>query len=286
MRSKAVHSIVKVTAGIDWISGTLSSDEVDYQTWVADCTYALKQEALGGYIIEMRRLQGYEGMGYESTFVGVNDDRAFAQFSGEKANRAYDYLDHPKVHISRLDLQITVQTDVMDYNQGKRCLVAARTYNKALPTHKQRKIDFWLGEGGSDTVYIGSKSSDIRLRIYNKETQSEELRYTRCWRYEAVLRNEVATSMYRKCILAGDQATDFILSTVLEYGRQRGIVLPGLEHIDPVPLDYPSKPPTDIERKLKWLEKQVKPTLEKLSAQGYGDQAAKALGLTLPDDQT
>jgi hypothetical protein len=286
MLPKALPTITAVSAGVDWISGTLPAGALDYQTWIGDCEYALMELAKGGNILEHRRLQGYEGMGFSNTFVGTKDDRAFAQYTGERANWAYPYMDHPKVHISRIDLQITVQTDVMDLNQGKRCLRAARTYNKALPEHRRRKIDFWLGDAGADTVYIGSASSPIRARIYNKQAQSEDIRYTRCWRYEIVLRNDTADRVYRTVVSEGDQATDYIFSAVIEYCRQRGVEIRGLEHIEPIPLVTVVSVPTDVERKLTWLEKQVKPTLKKLSEQGYGDQAARALGLWLPDAQS
>lgn len=282
--SKHQTTIDKVTAGVDWITGTLPSGALDYQTWIGDNYYALQQVALGGELIESRRLQGFEGMGFGQTFVGSNEERAMAQFSGERANWAYPYLDHPKVHISRLDIQITVQTDEMDANQGKRCLRAARTNNKNLPANKRRRIDFWLGEGGADTVYIGSASSPIRVRIYNKEAQSEDIRFTRCWRYEVVYRNEVATSVFRSLVLKGDQATSFCLQSVIGRLSERGVVVCGLEHIEAEPLEAIVKPPTDVERKLKWLNKQVKPTIDKLREAGYGTEAARAMGLWIPEE--
>jgi hypothetical protein len=41
--------------------------------------------------------------------------------------------------------------------------------------------------------------------------------------------------------------------------------------------------PTDIERKLRWLEKQVKPSIKWLTDKGYGDTLAGVLGLSHPD---
>jgi DNA relaxase NicK len=57
-----------------------------------------------------------------------------------------------------------------------------------------------------------------------------------------------------------------------------------MEFIEPVALERVIDIPTDVERKLKWLEKQVKPTLRKLSELGYGDAAATAMGLWVPKE--
>jgi len=282
--AKVEPRVTKVTAGIDWLSATLPQGALDYHVWVADCYWALEQLAKEGFILEHRKMQGYEGMGFGNCFVGENDKGAFAQVTGEKANWFYPYTEHPKTHVSRIDAQITVQTDIVNLNEGKRCLVAARTHNKTLPVNKRRKPRMLLGEDGEDTVYIGSSSSDKQLRIYNKEAQSEDIRYTRCWRYEAMLRNDAAAPLYRKCLSEVYPATEFILSFVVDYCRQRGISIRGLEHIEPVALEYVVKPPTDIERKLKWLRDQVKPTIKKLSEAGYGDQAAEAMGLWIPKE--
>jgi len=282
--ARELPRVTKVTAGIDWVSATLPRGALDYHVWVADCYWALEQLAKEGFVLEHRTMQGYEGMGFLNCFVGENDRGAFAQVTGEKANWFYPYTEHPKTHVSRIDAQITVQTDIANYNEGKRCLVAARTHNKTLPENKRRKTRMLLGDGGADTVYIGSTSADKQLRIYNKEAQSEELQYTRCWRYEAMLRNNPATGLYRSVLSEVYPAAEFILSFVVDYCRQRGISIRGLEHIEPVALEVIVKVPTDIERKLKWLKEQVKPTLEKLSAAGYGDQAAEALGLWIPKE--
>jgi len=234
--------------------------------------------------VEHRRLQGYEGVGYGNTFVGTNERGAFAQFTGEKAHWAYPYLEHPKVHIARLDVQITCQFDVMPDNLGKEACSDASTHDTNLPSNRQRSIDVYTSKGGGYTLYVGAVSSDQRLRLYNKQAQSEDIRYTRCWRYEVVLRNNHSDRMYRHVLSKRDTPAQYILSFVINFCRERGINIRGMEHIAAEPLDMPIKIPTDLERKLKWLEVQVKPTLKKLSEMGYGDQAARALGLWLPDE--
>lgn len=268
--------ITEVMAGIDWISVTLVKGALDYQVWRGDAHYALEQIAKRGNAIQHRKLQGYEGLSTDNCFIGENDEGSFAQFTGESANWAYDYLIHPKAHCSRIDIQMTVQTDEMNNNEGKRCLREARNFNKTLLQSRRRKIDFWLGDDGADTVYIGSTSSDQRGRIYNKDKQSEDIRFTKCWRYEAVLRNDYATRMYRKLSLEGIERADECLAFSIDFFRQRGVMVRGLEHIRPVELRPIVKVPTDVERKLEWLRKQVQPTLRKLRDLGYYREGVNA----------
>lgn len=277
-------TLTRVTAGIDWISGTLPEGVLDYQTWIGDCEWALMQIAKEGYVIEKRRNQGYEGFGFGNTFVGTNERGAFAQFTGEKAHYAYPFLEHPSVHISRLDLQVTTQMAVMDNTIGEKHYASANTYDQNLPQNRQRSIDRYTSKGGGYTLYIGSASSPQRLRVYNKQAQTEDIFYTRCWRYEMVYRNRVSDLLYRSVLSKGDTPEQFIVSNVVNATRERGVNILGLEHITPEPLDMPVKPPTDIERKLKWLATQVKPTIKKLSEAGYGDQAARAMGLWVPEE--
>ncbi len=283
--SKAVLPVIeKVTAGVDWVTCTLPEGADGYQEWIGKGHTLIEALGAEGNVIEYRKLQGYEGVAVGNSFVGTNEERAMAQFSGERANDAYYVLNHDKLHVSRIDLQLTVQTEAMDINEGKRCLRDAKHYNKDLSRYQRRRIDFWLGDEGADTLYVGAPSSERRLRIYNKEAQSEDIRYTRCWRYECVYRNDYATRLFFHLVSAYAEVTQFIVSQVAEFCRERGITIRNLEHIVAVPLERIVKVPTDVERKLKWLEHQVKPTLRKLSEMGYGDQAAEAMGLWIPKE--
>lgn len=276
MPSKVAPSVTEVTAGIDWVSVTLGRNELDYQVWKGDCYYALGEIAKTGNQLISRKLQGFEGLSCDNCFVGENETMGFAQFTGEKANWAFEYAHHIKAHCSRIDVQITVQTDIADVNQGKRNLREARNYNKTLPKARQRKIDFWLGENGADTVYIGSASSDQRGRIYNKEAQSEDIQYTKCWRYEAVFRNDYGTRMFRKLFDKDTARTDECVSQVVEFFRQRGVSIRSLEHIVASELRPMVKKPSDVERKLEWLRKQVQPTIRKLRELGYYTEGVTA----------
>jgi DNA relaxase NicK len=277
-------SIERVMAGIDWISATLPIEAEGYQEWVGrayGCLEVLRKE---GNIFETRKMQGYEGHSVGNCFVGQREDGAFCQITGERADTFYKELIHPKVRIPRLDVQITVQTTELDETIGEEAFNAATSHDSQLPLFKRRNIDRWTSKNGGYTLYVGSASADKRLRLYNKSAQSEDVRYTRCWRYEVVLRNNHSDEMFRSIVSKASEATNFIVSYVSYFCRERGITIRNLEYVTPVGLVRVVEIPTDVERKLKWLAKQVKPTLRKLSELGYGDEAAEAMGLWIPKE--
>lgn len=274
--------IEQVTAGVDWVSCTLGVNEVDYQVWKGDALYALQKVCDEGYTLITRKLLGFEGYGAGNSFVGENATHGYAQFTGEKAHWAYDYLIHPKAHYSRIDLQITAKYEVAALNEGKRCYRAAMDNNKALPSGRRRKIWLIIGSDGGDTCYIGSASSDQRARIYNKEIQSEAISYTRCWRYEVVWRNELATLLARNVLNGVTPREHHIMAIVLDWLAKRGVKLPDMARREVVVLPIERTRPTEHEASLKWLREQVRPTLERLRQANLYHQALGALGIDTP----
>jgi hypothetical protein len=269
--------IERLTAGIDWVSCTLGKGEQGYQIWKGEALYALQKVCDEGYQLLPRKLQGFEGLSAGNCFVGENDYRGFVQFTGEKADWAYDYVMHPKAHYARIDIQLTVKTDILDANEGKRCYRAAMDNNTSLSTGRRRKIWLIVGSDGGDTLYIGSQSSDQRARIYNKEVQSEDINYTRCWRYEVVLRNELSTQLARTGLNQTTARAEYCLAFCAQWLAKRGVSIPGLVSRTVIALPIERTLPTDIEKKLKWLREQVSPTYRYLCEMGLRDAAEEAL---------
>jgi len=265
-------TVETVYAGIDWISGTLGREEIEAQTWLYDALHALEVVQKAGNTYKRRSLLGFDGWESGGCFVGSNDTTHYAQFAGKYADDAYTFLDHPKVHISRIDLQITVQYSEELRKEGRYQYARATYHNKGLPAYRQRKINLYAGSDGGDTVYLGSPSSDTRGRVYNKAIQSGESAYERCWRYEVVFRNRYANDVYRQVVHEVSKATDIIIPAVITYYAQRGISVLGMGDWAELPISSPKKVRTDVERKLLWIKNQVVPTIRKLAELGYAEE--------------
>lgn len=266
-----------VWSGVDWISATLTRDALDSQTWLYDAIHALEQVQAHGNTYKRRSLLGFDGWESGNCFVGSNDTTHYASFAGKYANDAWHYLEHPKVHVSRIDLQITVQYDVELNKEGRYQYAQAIRFNRGLPEHRRRRIDLWAGSDGSDTTYVGSPSSDVRGRIYNKAKQSNEQAYERSWRYEVVYKNDYACSVFRQLVNAGDALTDVILSEVLNWYRQRGVVVLDVRSGSGNAIAAPKQPKSDVDRKLRWIRNQVVPTIRKLAELGYAEELMEVI---------
>jgi len=261
-----------VYCGVDWISGTLGREETKDQDWLHNCLNELSKVQSLGNTYKRRSMLGFDGWESGGCFVGSNDTMHYAQFAGKYAHDAYLALDHPKVHISRIDLQITVQYDIELEKEGRYQYARAIRHNKDLPPHRQRKIHLYAGSDNSDTIYLGSPSSSVRGRLYNKAKQSGDAHYARSWRYEVVYRNENAAIVYGHVANKADAPAEFILQEVSSWYAERGVIILDLGIGSGNAVKAPKQPASDVERKLRWIKNQVVPTIRKLAELGYAEE--------------
>lgn len=274
--------VERITAGIDWLSCSMPNTAPEYHEWRASCHKALEGIAKGGYKLEYRRLLGYEGLSAGNCFIGENEVGSFCQITGERANDWFDAVYHRDCKVSRIDAQITVKLTTMNPNVAKEAYRNATLENKTLPASRRRKLWIIVGSDGGDTFYLGSPTSEQRARVYNKEVQSEDIQFTRCWRYEVVFRNELSKQYATSYRQEGISRPKFILQSVSKWFRVRGVDIYGLPGFNGVILPIERTRPTDIEAKLRWVDTQVRPTIAYLIAEGYRDTL---MALLFPEEQ-
>lgn len=271
--------IEQITAGVDWITATLPLDSPRDAEWVMAGQQVLFDIAKEGYRIEERGLLGYRGVSAGNCFVGTREDGHMMQMTGHYADMAFKRIYRADMHISRVDVQVTVKYDVMPLN------IAGKAYRNALnedlgtKVSKRRKLYIITGSDGGQTLYVGAPSSEQRGRLYNKEVQSEKPEYARTWRYECVLRNERATQLCMRLAAEKPDYTHYVSTYVALWYETRSIEAPWGTNETITPLPPIRTLPTDIERALKWLEVQVAPTVRRLIEAGYRDTLIETLGI-------
>jgi len=270
--NRSVAKAQTVYAGVDWISATLGREDTSDQMWLYKGIQSLEAVAMLGNAYKRRSMLGFDGWECAGCFIGSNETRHYAQFAGKYANDAYRSIIHPDVHISRIDLQVTVQYDIELIKEGRYQYARAIHHNKSIPEYRRRKIHLYAGSDGGDTVYLGSPSSDVRGRLYNKAKQSGDTAYERSWRYEVVYRNESAANVFRRCIDADNAAAAIICAEVLNWYHERGVDILGVELGEHNPIASPKSARTDVQRKLAWIRTQVIPTIRKLAEMGYAEE--------------
>lgn len=259
-----MHTIERVTAGLDWLTMTLGSGALLDQVWLEKGLRCIDEVVKDGHELEYSNLMGYEGVRAGGCFVGTRIDGHMMQFSGRYADLYYDRTYRYDAHYSRLDAQVTVQFKNMPKRIAKEAYRDATTENETIPITRRRKLWIIVGSDGGDTFYCGSTSADARGRLYNKEVQSEDTNYTRCWRYEVQLRNQAAMGLIGSLQTRPTDRTQFLSDWVAIWWEKRGIHTPWT--VDDAQLVIPpiKTLPTDDERKLNWLKHQVSPTVRYL----------------------
>jgi Replication initiation factor len=272
--------IEEVTAGLDWITLTLPVGAVSDQVWLNTGLSCLDTVVQEGYELQYRDLLGYSGVGAGGSFVGTRHDTHMMQFSGRHADAFFADIYRFDAHISRLDVQVTVKFKKMPKGVAKEAYRDAIAENETIPVGRRRKIWVIVGSDGGDTCYVGSSSSDARGRIYNKEVQSEDPKYSRTWRFEVMLRNGQATSLSRSIQARLTARTQFCSDWVAIWFEKRGVKAPWTFDETFVPIPPLRTLPTDTERKLNWLKHQVSPTVKYLLTQCEKDTILTLLGLS------
>jgi len=275
----ALETPLRLEAGLDWFSATLpcghpESGQVYHVAF--DLSELIFNE--GNKAAEIMKL-GYRGIQSGKFFIGESDQGLLIVATGSEAMRAYQHLYISEMHVSRLDLQVTVWNPQDGRATGVLAEANARDYKKRGGKGNNRQIRHIADDGDGYTLYIGSRNSTSFMRLYNKGSESKDEYYEGSWRYEVETHNIVATEAARQLSLATVSIEQSIVATVAAYSRDRGLFVPwsaeaSLSVLRPLPSIE-----TDDLRSLRWLSAQVRPTVQRLLRAGYSADVAQALGL-------
>lgn len=268
-----------IESGYDYLSGSLPLDANGAELWAFKCRKVVETIARDGHEIRERSMNGYDGISAGNCFVGVRSDGYFINLTGGYADQYIEQVDRPDLHYSRVDIQTTVKFHVKQDDIAQKAYANASYHNNGLPSARQRKLYIIIGSDGGDTLYIGAPSSDQRGRIYNKAVQSGLDRYLGCWRYEVVLRNDLARACVQSQRNAPMSRYEYLLAYLCEWYDERGVGTSHLCAVGNVVIPRQRASRTDVERKLKWLEEQVKPSIVYLCELGFRDTLLVLLGL-------
>lgn len=223
------------------------------------------------------RFQGYTGERCGMVGFGASAQGYLYQVSGAQASFAVKRLPVDD-NISRLDVQAT-------FVLGKaRAGIASEAAARSKAESDRKGNAGWgvtllstFGDG--DTLYLGSRESDIFCRIYDKGLQSGKEEETgKTWRFEAELSGEYANGAY--AVLADcEDVSEVAYGMVRSIFRRRGLILPAM-HGAMFILPAVDRARDDIDRRLAWYHNQVRPSIEKLLASGVDPwYISRALGI-------
>lgn len=192
------------------------------------------------------------------------------------------------LRVSRVDIALdaiyrTVNSDNAVYLADNVIDVVYTRYadliDRGVKQWPRRRLTRISNYNGGTTVYVGSRRSDLYLRVYNK---TAELRDIDRWIiHDAVVRYELEIKGHG---IERHQITDYLAA-----GERDWVIAMAKWMIDyydiAMTIDAPTmhvpmpRRPTDDERKMRWIRERVLPTLAYLVEAGYGDEL-REMGVT------
>lgn len=269
--------------GVDYIRVTAESEAGKKAILLGWAKKRAQLERLGDKV-KKDGLQGFTGESCGPVFYGRNDTHFMLQASGAAADELFPELPWVELHCTRIDLQVTMQ-----YTEDHATLgqwlgqQRAKGYERNSRPVKPRQ-GLHVGYGRGDTLSIGSRSSPRYGRIYDKQRESKDERYSHCWRFEIEYKDPVA-----------DNIVEFLRHSPSMDRAVAGAVAGQLQEWG-IALAVPTEPVLvagsigrreyDSDRAIKWLETQVRPTVERLLATVDEETIWQALGLPDPRPHT
>lgn len=224
------------------------------------------------------RWQGYSGAACPHICAGTREDGHIFQASGAAADDARG-LGLPWDNVPRVDVAVTVwyETDMAATIAHHARISRRFSAGKGATGWKVTHIDG--GEDG-DTTYIGSRSSDTFIRVYDKWRESQRSEdYTYAIRYELECKGDAAAQVWAAAHRTAP-GREYLAGLVRAVGAARGVFLPELPEAVAVPPPAVRTVRTDTERRLAWLRNQVAPSVAKLLTAGVSrDTILAELGL-------
>lgn len=252
------------TAHIDWLTVTHRKDNWDACTEFADAITRLLSLDNPNSVRE-HKWQGYECLSCGDITYGERPDTVIAIFRGAEASRAIGIVRDHDVNVTRIDLAVTVALKHpaagMAQNHFEH-LKRLRESGVGGP-----KISIQQSALGGDTLYVGSRTSKYFGRLYDRAGKTKTGELGQVWRYEVEVKKPAATKVWKSLIQSDDMA-DSITGWVYAWFERRKVT----------PVFYPGKSTliierdakvTSLEKKMRWLEVSVKPTVDLLKDAGF-----------------
>lgn len=270
MFSSGTSDYLTITAKIgtqEWASMQAVYDAIKYD----DITQGLDERPA--------RALGYVGDKIGTLFIGTSPQGGILRVSGALSEVACKMLawlpgNH---HVTRLDFQLTWELQDDDMGRAERIATEVRKAQAASTLKNAPKVRLLTSYGEGDTVNIGSRSSEVFIRIYDKSREQKVMGPPWLWRYEVELKGERALQAMR--LYKASSGDNHTVYQIVDYWMRDRLVPVPWQATDA--LDWPQvgRPETDAERKLKWLENSVKSSVQYLIHKGHRQLVYEALGL-------
>ena len=249
-------------AGIDYVrltSATTSGAVAlrDFYCKIRDADkVAGYKEAKGGAF-------GFVGDKTRHALYGVKEGWTMLQVSGAAAKRS-SLLAAFDTQCTRLDLQLTYRVEADSVGDAMEDIYMSLVHTKKAACRPRRVTRIQQGYA-TQTIYVGSRASDVFIRIYDKYEESGKEEHKDCIRFELELKGRVSKAVWRK--LQNNETTlGRMLHMVHSECERAGVEMPTDTISEDVSL-IPSREATPIERTRDWLAVMLPKAVARVSAE-------------------
>lgn len=228
----------------------------------------------------MRQL-GYVGTTINGMFLGSRADGRILRASSVMAHAIADLLRiyQPTPRCTRIDAQVTTAAFFDDDAKARSLRDEVLAFQEASTQPNHPRVTLIQGHGRGDSLMVGSRSSQVYIRVYDKSREQSEEGPPWRWRYECEFKAETAVNVLQY-ITESAYAREAIGNVVLHYLSGRGIFLDETFTAEDYITSPQTRPKTDDERSLDWLRQNVGKVTRRLIRNGYLDDVLTALGIS------
>jgi len=280
VESTSTNPLLEV--GCDYItvtaaSGAARKDVVDFGK------YLVRDAVRRGGKQTVCRALGYKGESAPGVSWGQRVDGALLRASSHTAAEHWNQIFDASEHCTRFDVQITLRTE----HTPHQIMSAVWKKNPGWTTGEGRKskVKKVVGPTGIESMFFGSRQSDRFFRIYDKGVESGDTWYRLALRWELELKGDLA-QQYAERLSTLERPESSMLATVCEFSCSRLRTRPGAPHLrwsanDEIKCQHLQQSAQSYIKELRWLNRSVRPCVDRLMASGYRLQCLTALGLEL-----
>lgn len=263
-----------VRASVDWLTCTAPAGEKGNVLWMLGERILNDSEAEGERATRWHG-NGYLGWSVPQVALGKRADSCILRLSGSKAGDEWQAPLTASEHVSRLDLAL--DTEANPPVPG----VALDLYRK--PRHgssrsgRPAKRTLWVSDDGGVTFYLGARVSEQFGRVYDKGVQQKTHGRGQWWRWEVELKGDTSQAASREMLRSVDRRAWIHSAVATWYAERCGVELEAPNRASFFKADVQ---PTTNERALRWLERGVSPTVQRLVDTVGRERVLEALGLS------
>jgi len=261
------------SADLDWITCTAKRDGSAGQLWDVGARILSDNEAVG-YVPTRWQAHGYRGWSSEGVRLGGRTDGSLLSLSSLKCRENWYQALTAAEHCSRVDLCVDVHLNFEVPSLTRDCYESL--FHVPPGAGRPAKRTLITDSDGGSTLYVGSRTSDRFARLYDKGIEQAAFRAGKWWRFELEVKGNSSQRIADRLLSAANHRVQ-CLSTVASYFQQRAALV--IPH-NPVPvICNEERAPTTDARRLLWLSRQVRSTVQELQKTVGRARVLEALGL-------